>query len=216
MTIDLSPFGFTGTESAVYAALLRLGTATGYGIAQASRLARANVYTALEGLAVRGAVVALPGRPARYRAADPAALIALIAAQQAAQLDRLERALGDSVGEPGVAVHEVVGERPVANVILRLVARAERRVEGTITPELWRLTLPAWRRAAERAALAVLATGPVSGAAELLAGRAPGDATTLVVDEHIAIATAGAAAETVALWSEHPAFLALARRALAS
>jgi len=41
-TVDLTPFGFTPTESVVYSALLRLGPATGYGVSRATRLARAN------------------------------------------------------------------------------------------------------------------------------------------------------------------------------
>ncbi len=32
--VDLTPFGFTGTESAVYGALLRSGPATGYAVAE--------------------------------------------------------------------------------------------------------------------------------------------------------------------------------------
>src|SRR5207253_1534658 len=65
-TVDLTPFGFTATESAVYAALLRLGPATGYGVGRATRLARANAYAALEGLVTRGAAQRAAGRPARW------------------------------------------------------------------------------------------------------------------------------------------------------
>ncbi len=213
-SVDLSPFGFTGTESLVYATLLRVGTATGYALAQASRLARANVYGALGGLAARGAATVLPGRPARYRATDPAALVALLAERQAADLDRLEQALAGVRGAPSLVVHEVRGERPVGNVVLRLVARAETRVAGAITPELWRLTLPAWRRAAARARLEVLATGPVAADEGLLAGSDPRAFPVLVVDDRLAVTTAGTGADTVALWSEHQAFVALAQRAL--
>src|SRR5881275_2775955 len=52
---DLTPFGFTPTESLAYLTLLRLGPSTGYAVARAARLARANAYGALEGLALRGA-----------------------------------------------------------------------------------------------------------------------------------------------------------------
>src|SRR2546422_7108627 len=50
MPADLMPFGFTATESMVYSTLLRLGPATGYAVARAVRLARANAYGALDGL----------------------------------------------------------------------------------------------------------------------------------------------------------------------
>src|SRR5256885_16946816 len=96
--IDLTPFGFTATESQAYAALLRLGPSTGYAIAHATRVARANTYGALEGLVRRTAALRLARRPARYRATDPTALIAQPAAQQGAALDRLTRALRDGTG----------------------------------------------------------------------------------------------------------------------
>src|SRR3989442_736373 len=78
MPADLMPFGFTATESMVYSTLLRLGPATGYAVARAVRLARANAYGALDGLVSRGAAVRIPGRPMRYRPADPQALVAQI------------------------------------------------------------------------------------------------------------------------------------------
>jgi len=213
-SVDLSPFGFTGTESLVYATLLRVGTATGYAIAQASRLARANAYAALGGLATRGAATVLPGRPARYRATDPAALVALLADRQAADLDRLEQALEGVAGAPSPVVHEVRGERAVGNVMLRLVARAEQRVAGAITPELWRLTLPAWRRAAARARIEVVATGSVTADEGLLTGNDALALPALVVDDRLAVTTAGSGPDTVALWSQHPAFVTLVRVAL--
>ncbi|HXV89743.1 MAG TPA: helix-turn-helix domain-containing protein, partial [Gemmatimonadales bacterium] len=79
--VDLTPFGFTGTESAVYGALLRSGPATGYAVAQAVGLARANVYAALSGLVARQAAALLAGRPARYRPVDPQTLVTQLAAQ---------------------------------------------------------------------------------------------------------------------------------------
>src|SRR5438034_10628504 len=91
--LDLTPFGFTTTESLAYAALLRLGPSTGYAVAHAARVARANAYAALEGLVGRTAAIRLSGRPTRYRAADPRALIAQLAAQQGEALDRLSAGL---------------------------------------------------------------------------------------------------------------------------
>ena len=132
--VDLTPFGFTPTESLVYATLLRLGLSTGYAVARASRLARANAYGALEGLVTRGAATKTPptARPIRYRPADPQALLAHLATLQGEALDRLARALRDT-SHPGEPVtKEVGGARAVANLILQLVARAERRVAGVL------------------------------------------------------------------------------------
>jgi hypothetical protein len=66
-TVDLTPFGFTPTESLAYATLLRLGPTTGYAVAHGARLARANAYAALAGLVVRGAAFRAAGRPVRGR-----------------------------------------------------------------------------------------------------------------------------------------------------
>src|SRR3989449_6234096 len=145
---DLTPFGFTPTESLVSRTLLRLGPATGYAVARAARLARANAYGALDGLVTRGAAARLPGRPARYRPADPPALLAQIAAAHGEALDRLSSALADAARSSEPDTKTLAGARAVANVVLQLVARAERRVEGVLAAELWRPTLPAWRRAA--------------------------------------------------------------------
>src|SRR5260370_39929736 len=98
---DLTPFGFTATESRVYGALLRLGPSTGYAVAHRSRLARANSYGALEGLVTRRAATRLPGRPARYPATDPQALFAQLAAAQGEAPERLGRPPPDVGPGPG-------------------------------------------------------------------------------------------------------------------
>ena len=214
-SLDLTPFGFTGTESAVYGALLRSGPATGYAVAQTVGLARANVYAALSGLVARQAAALLPGRPARYRPVDPPTLITQLAAQQAVALDRLERSLRETRATPAEAIHEVTGARPLANVVLHLVARAERSVEGVIDGELFRATGPAWRRAAGRATLAVRSAA-VDDSTGVLTGTAAADSgTLLVVDGVLAVVASGAGEEARGIWSDHPLMVSLARRALA-
>jgi sugar-specific transcriptional regulator TrmB len=217
LTIDLTPFGFTPTESLVYSALLRLGPSTGYGVAGATRLARANTYAALEGLVTRGAAFRSTGRPVQYRPSDPQALLAKLAALQGEALDRLSRALRDSSqpGEP--ETRTVSGLRAVANVIQQLVARSERQVAGVIGAALWRPTLPAWRRAATRATLAVKLAGEVTETEGILTGTVPGtEPTILLIDDAQVITATGTGEEITALWSSHPHVLELARRALRS
>jgi len=218
-TVDLTPFGFTPTESLVYTTLLRLGPTTGYAVALASRLARANVYGALEGLVTRGAATrASPTRPVRYRPTDPQALLAQLATLQGEALDRLARALRDTSHPHEPATKEVGGARAVANLILQLVARAERRVEGVLAAELWRPTLPAWRHASRSggATLELRIAGDLpSGAEGLIAGSVPADAPTiLVVDEAQVVVTTGGGESIAGLWSSHPLIVMLARRAL--
>ncbi|HTI06304.1 MAG TPA: helix-turn-helix domain-containing protein [Gemmatimonadales bacterium] len=221
MAIDLTPFGFTPTESVVYATLLRLGPATGYAVARGARLARANAYSALEGLVTRGAAARTPPptRPARYRPTDPQALLAHLATLQGEALDRLGRDLR-GFSRPGDPVtREIAGGRAVANLIIQLVARAERSVEGIMAAELWRPTIPAWRRAEGRARLAVRLRGdlPADAPAWLTsaADDAP-DATMLLVDESQLVLTWGSADSVSGLWTSHPLITLLARRALPS
>lgn len=92
-TVDLGRFGFTPTESRVYGALLRVGPATGYAVARAAQLARANAYGAMESLAARGFAARLPGRPARYVAAEPESVVARLDAEWKRDLARLTDAL---------------------------------------------------------------------------------------------------------------------------
>jgi len=219
-TVDLTSFGFTPTESLVYTTLLRLGPTTGYAVALASHLARANAYGALEGLVTRGAATrASPAtRPVRYRPTDPQALLAHLATLQGEALDRLARALRDTSHPQEPATKEVGGARAVANLILQLVARAERRVEGVLAAELWRPTLPAWRHASRPggATLELRIAGDLpSGTEGLVAGSAPAGAPTiLVVDEAQVVVTTGGGESIAGVWSSHPLIVMLARRAL--
>jgi sugar-specific transcriptional regulator TrmB len=106
--MDLHRFGFTTTEARVYIALLGITPATGYAVAQAAKLARANAYDALETLAARGAVTRLPGRPSRYAALDPESLVGRLRRDFSTGLDALARTLGQlrQAGAPG-GVHAV-------------------------------------------------------------------------------------------------------------
>lgn len=214
--VDLTPFGFTPTESLVYGALLRLGPSTGYAVAHATRLARANAYGALAGLVGREAATRQPGRPARYRPADPHALLAQVAAQQGEALDRLARTLQDAAHPVEPETRSVAGARALANLILQLVARAERRVEGVIAADLLRNTLPAWRRAASRAELRLQVAGSAPPeAAPLIAGAvAPDSPTILVIDDAQTVAATGTGDAVAGLWSSHPVVGAVARAAL--
>jgi len=217
-SVDLTPFGFTATESQAYGALLRLGPSTGYAVAHAARIARANTYGALEGLAGRAAAIRLPGRPVRYRAVDPRALIAQLAAEQGQALDRLSQALRDASEPVEPESRTAAGARAAANLILQLVARAERRVEGVLAAELLRPSLPAWRRARERATLELRVAGDVPvEAGTLVAAGVPVDTPTmLLIDDAQAVVADGAGEGVAAIWSSHPAILALMRVALRS
>lgn len=216
LTPDLTPFGFTATESRLYGTLLHLGSATGYAVAQAARLARANAYGALDGLVARGGATKTPGRPARYRPTDPASLLARLAVQQGEAIERLSHALQDVrlTGEP--ETRSVDGGRALANLILQVVARAERRVEGVVAADLFRATLPAWRRAAERTTLELRIAGSLPPEAVSFAATSVPETTPtlLLIDDHQTVAAAGENAPRIGIWSSHPAVAAIARAAL--
>jgi len=216
---NLVPFGFTPTESLVYSVLLRLGPATGYAVAHAARLARANTYSALEGLVKHGAAARTPApaRPVRYRPTDPQALLAQLATLQGEALDRLGQELRGLSLPVDPITREIAGSRAVANLVVQLVARAERSVEGVMAAELWRPTLPAWRRAGERAQLDVALLGEPPPDAPPWLKPAPENApnvTMLIIDESQLVLTSGAGDGIAGLWSSHPLILLIGRRAL--
>ena len=219
--VDLTPFGFTSTESLVYAVLLRIGPSTGYAVAQAGRLARANAYSALEGLVKRGAAARTPGstRPVLYRPTDPQALLAQLATLQGEALDRLGRELRDLSHPKEPITREISGSRAIANLILQLVARAERSIQGLLAADLWRPTLPAWRRAGERASLDVAIVGelPADAPPWLKAvSRKEPNVTMLIIDESQLVLTMseGGPDSISGLWSSHPLVVMIAQRAL--
>jgi len=105
----------------------------------------------------------------------------------------------------------------VANLVMKLVARAERSVKGIMALELWRPTLPAWRRAGERAEINVRIRGGMPADApawlEPAADDAPA-ATILLVDTAHLVMTAGEGDAIAGLWTSHPLIVLLAQRAL--
>jgi hypothetical protein len=166
-------------------------------------------------LAHRGAAHRSGGRPARYRAADPTALVALLAGEQGERLERLSRALGSLGGSADPLTRTLEGARPVANVVQQLVARATQRVDGVIAAELWHPTLPAWRRAATRAALQIRVAGEAAETEGLATPGAPaGHPTMLLVDGIYSLVAAERDGTLVGLWSGDPLVAVLARAAL--
>ncbi|HEX5385598.1 MAG TPA: helix-turn-helix domain-containing protein [Gemmatimonadales bacterium] len=223
--IDLTPFGFTPTESLVYEVLLTGGPGTGYAIARAAGLARANVYSALEGLVTKGAARVEGGRPKRYQPEDTTALVGRIANEHGQALDRLSADL-DALAVPAPpTVVEVSSPRAVLQLISHDVARATRSVWLLAPPEAYPLLAPVLRRAAGAgAAIALLSTGPAS--LDFAAVRAveprpggpagtafdwPGTPIVCIVDERSAVLAYRKDSDVHGHWSTAPAFVASAR-----
>jgi sugar-specific transcriptional regulator TrmB len=220
-SIDLTRFGFTPTEGLVYQVLLTGGPGTGYAIARAAGLARANAYSALEGLVSKGAARVDGGRPKRYRPEAPAALIARISNDHGQALERLSRDL-ESVSVPETAtLVEVASGRALLQLITHDIARAGRSVALLAPPDAYPLLAPALRRPyAAGVPLRLGATGPVDLGfvqVEEVAGDAhpwPGMPVILVVDDRSAILASRDGNEVRGHWSTAPAFVAGARLAL--
>src|SRR3954462_13964356 len=120
--LNLTPFGFTPTESLVYQVLLTAGPGSGYAIARAAGLARANAYSALEGLVAKGAARADGGRPKRYRPEPASALIARISNDHGQALERLSCAWNKTSVPGPPAIVEIESGRAVLQLISHNVA----------------------------------------------------------------------------------------------
>jgi sugar-specific transcriptional regulator TrmB len=218
--VDLTPFGFTPTESLVYEVLLTGGPGTGYAIARSAGLARANAYSALEGLVAKGAARVDPGRPKRYRPEAPAALIARISTGHGLALERLSGEL-DAVAVPATpTLVEVESGRAILQLITHDVARATASVFLLVPGDAYPLLAPALRRPFSAGVpLTLCATSPVDlGFIEIqiLANPDgwPGMPILSVVDDRSAIIASRSGSEVRGHWSTAPAFVASARLAL--
>ena len=218
--IDLTHFGFTPTESLVYEVLLTSGPGTGYAIARSAGLARANAYSALEGLVAKGAARVEGGRPRQYRPEAPAGLIARIAHNHGLALDRLSTDL-ETIAVPNTpTVVEIESGRAVLQLITHDVARASRSVGLLAPPDAFPLLAPALRRPVSAGLpVSLWSTGPVDlgfASVELVSGDHgwPGMPIIAVVDDRSAIVGSRQGTEVRGHWSTAPAFVAAARLAL--
>jgi sugar-specific transcriptional regulator TrmB len=218
--LDLTSFGFTPTESLVYEVLLTGGPGTGYAIARTAGLARANAYSALEGLVSKGAARVEGSRPKQYRPEAPAGLIARISNNHGLALERLSTEL-EHVAVPSTpTVVEIESGRAMLQLITHDVARANQLVMLLVPPDAYPLLAPALRRP-------VSAGLPVSlwstGAADLdfapvrvvTPGHEwPGMPIIAVVDDRSAVVGARNGNDVRGQWSTAPTFIAAARLAL--
>ena len=218
--IDLTPFGFTPTESLVYEVLLTGGPGTGYAVARGAGLARANAYSALEALVQKGAARADAGRPRRYRPEPPAALIARIANRHGEALDTLGAQLQGIAVPSSPSLVEIDSPRAALQLITHDVARAQQSVELVAPSDAFPLLAPALRRAL--AAGASLELGSVGPAALEFAEVArvglsdsawPGTPLIAVVDGRSAVIAARQGPEVTGHWSTAASFVAAARLA---
>jgi sugar-specific transcriptional regulator TrmB len=219
-SIDLTSFGFTPTEGLVYHVLLKHGPGTGYALARAAGLARANAYSALEGLVTKGAARVEPGRPRRYRPEPPAGLIARISNNHGLALERLSREL-DGVAVPSdPTIVEIQSGRAVLQLLSHDIARSKRLVDLLVPPDAYPLLAPALRRPLSAGVPVSLwstsaVTAEVGADVGVVADHPwPGMPILAVVDDLSAIIGSREGSDVQGYWSSAPPFIAAARLAL--
>ena len=211
--LDLTPFGFTPTETRMYSTLLSFGPGTGYALAQAAGLARANAYSALEGLVAKGAARVDGERPKRYRPESGSALLARLGDRQAAALDRLGDALASRGAPQGPTVVELGTARACWQALARDIARATDRVWLLAPADAYAMLGPVLRRAAGAVADTVLFS-PGEVAADYATVRRmattpwPGEPVLAIVDARLAVMGRRLDGTFEAQWSASPAFVA--------
>lgn len=219
MRLDLTPFEFTPTESLVYETLITKGPGTGYAVARSAGLARANTYSALEGLVSKGAARVDEGRPKRYRPEPPATLLGRIVDRQGQAIEGLAAAL-DAISLPASQTLSEIGSlRGAAQLLTLEIARAKGEVALCLLPEGYTLLGPALRRAATTGVrLELFSDGavdspiPVSTIAAV--DRWPGHPLLAVIDGRVALIASSDGERVSGHWGTAPGLVAAARLAI--
>jgi sugar-specific transcriptional regulator TrmB len=220
-SVDLTSFGFTPTESLVYEVLLKHGPGTGYALARAAGLARANAYSALEGLVTKGAARVEAGRPRRYRPETPAGLIARISNNHGVALERLSREL-DGIAVPDEpTVVEIESGRALLQLLSHDISRSSRSVDLLAPPDAYPLLAPALRRPLSAGLpVSLWSTAPVTAdvgtqVTAVAEQPWPGMPILAVIDGRHAIVGSRQGSEVQGYWSSAPPLIAAAGLALA-
>jgi len=220
--IDLTPFDFTPTESLVYEILITRGPGTGYAIARSAGLARANAYSALEGLVAKGAARAEAGRPRRYRPEAPQVLLGRVVDRQSQAIDTLSRELERVTAPASPTLTEVSSLRGAGQLLTLEIARAKERVDLCGPAETHRMVGPALRRAAQSGVALSLWSDesvPAESAPVGLLGPSlpwPGRPLLAAIDDRAGLLGSVTGDQVTGYWSGAGTLVAAARHALAS
>lgn len=222
---DLTPFGFTPTETTVYFALLGRGPSTGYAVARDLSMARANAYQALRGLVAKGAAAAVGDDPPKFRAVRPDALYAQIVDAQTQKLDRLETDLARAPQPGADAVVRISGRRAATELMSRTAARETGPVRILAPLSLLSALVPVLRkRAADASETTIWVLGAGGELPVPITDAVPVARVREFFPMDVALMTAGGSAliarlegaELDAMWSGDPAFVGLVRGTLAA
>ncbi|HWI66621.1 MAG TPA: helix-turn-helix domain-containing protein [Symbiobacteriaceae bacterium] len=161
----LQTFGFTEVEARVYLQLCGGAPATGYELAKALQISRANVYAALESLVMKGAAEKTPTAPVKYAPVHPDDLVARLGARTTAFLDALQRDLPrPSEPVPG-DFWVVAGAEAIFAKAAELIGSARRSLVADLWSEEVTILGPALELAQARGVqVTLIAIGPVKTA----------------------------------------------------
>lgn len=222
--LDLTPFGFTPTESHAYEALLEAGPSSGYAIGKILSIARANAYQALDGLVAKGGAAVVTPSPKTYRATAPNALLAAITVQETRHLEELEQVLTSVAAKGAPETIRVRGERQLLELALRSATRATGLVTCLAPEEILSRLTPLWRkRGADGLLTELWSIGaeprdfplPITGVVspERLSELFPHPPVILLAPESAIVALQSD--ELYGMWTSAEPYLSLARAAMA-
>lgn len=148
---EFRKLGFTEYEAKAYLTLCQASPATAYEVSKIAGLAKANVYTALEGLAQRGAVQPVSEAPVKYVPVQPSRLLGQIAKsttarckELAGKLDRMQLVGGTDY------VWMINGDENIHIKIGEMIDRARQHIWIKAPEQLLERHIVPLRRAAKR------------------------------------------------------------------
>ena len=147
----LRALGFTAYEARAYLTLCQASPATAYEVSKVSGLAKANIYTALEGLAHKGAVQPVSEEPVKFVPVEPSRMLGQIAKATdsrckdlSEKLSRVERVGGTQY------VWTINGEENIQLQMDEMIDRARQHIWIKAPEELLDRHIVTLRRAAKR------------------------------------------------------------------
>ena len=225
-SIDLTPFGFTPTESLAYSGLLENGPSSGYALARSLNIARANAYQALRGLVSKDAAVVADRDPQLFRAVQPTALLAQISCEQEGKMATLERQVASREVGGAPSTTAFIGERELFALALRSITRAPSTVSCVASLKILTVLLPIWRkRIADGAETQLWVSGnapddfPVAVVGSIPEDRVVryfGNTAAVIVAEDCVSMSVMQADGLTGLWSSDPVIMGAARASVAA
>jgi len=148
---EFRKLGFTEYEAKAYLTLCQSSPATAYEVSKIAGLAKANVYSALEGLAQRGAVQPVSESPVKYVPVDASRLLGQIAATTSARCKELVGKLDLlQLAERTEYVWTIKEDKNIHSKIGEMIDRARKHVWIKAPHNLLESHIPALQRAARR------------------------------------------------------------------